>query len=856
MSENSGENPSEELNQGIDLSELQNLQFGPDWTETSPTREHRGRSDDRGDRGGDRGRGGPPRKDRRSGGRPERRAPSNRQDGPGGGGGPRREGGFRGGGDRDRGPRGDRDAGPRRGGGRQREGGRQGRGNFQPPFQPTVDVLFYPEDVPFRALTKALRASLRTYELFEIARLILDKPDRFVVVIKQKGSGKGGPGDDADASREPREMAPDAEGGFIMTLPDNVPFDTEDAALGHVLKHQLDLFFRAEEVEVEPPKGSFQFVNRCSITGELLGPPNYHRYQAIVQSHHAERVPHMSFERFTAKIEQVREPEVIDQWVQQMTKATRYILKEPTDDAPPFFESAESAKHYLATQRRSQILRRVEAPRMSGKQIEKMPDGDLRRSIEAMLEQQRRFPLDTANNLRGRLRRMRFNIYKRGSKGVSYVSAVKRRFRDEKTRFSESLEGLIQFIEGHPNILISELPEQYLGFDLEQLRQPLPGTEPTPESAAEPVAEASAPAAESAPAEPTQATEATASAPEEASMPEASVQPEVPAEPAPAPEEPVAEAPAAPEALPTAEAQDATAPEAAETAATPEVAPAAETPSETAPATDTPSETAPVAETAEAEAPQPEAVPEPTEGAATKEATPAEAPAADAEAPAAKPVNEAQPAEAPPPKAAAAKPQDEFPSATPEQKAKIRQLSSDLRWLVAEGYVTEFGDGTLFAPPVMAAPKPKAEAAPTSEAAPATEGTAPAEGTTPTEAAGPTEPAPPVETGQATEASEPIPASEATEPAEPTDSPAPGTETATTPVAEVSSPGEPVAPPADPVPEAAPETPAPAAEAPPSPVSEACAESVSSEEANPPTDAEKPAPVSATADAPKEEKTS
>ncbi|MGF1448194.1 MAG: hypothetical protein ACFB20_02120 [Opitutales bacterium] len=851
MSENSGENPSEALNQGIDLSELQNLSFGPDWTETTPTREHRGRSDDRGDRGGERGRGGPPRKDRRSGGRPERRAPSNRQGGAGGEG-PRRDGGFRGGGER-----GPRDGG-RRGGGRQRDGGRDGRGGYQPPFQPTVDVLFYPEDIPFRALTKALRASLRTYELFEIARLILDKPDRFVVVIKQKGSGKGGHSDDGDASSEPKEMAPDAEGGFLMTLPDHVPFDSEDAALGHVLKHHLDRFFRTEEVEVDPPKGSFQFVNRCSISGELLGPPNYHRYQAIVQAHHAARLPHMSFERFAAKIEQVREQEVIDQWVQQMTKETRYILNEPTDDAPPFFDSAESAKHYLATQQKSKILRRVEAPRMSGKQIEKMPDGDLRRSIEAMLEQQKRFPLDTANNLRGRLRRMRFNIYKRGSKGVSYVSAVKRRFRDEKTRFSESLEGLIQFIEAHPNISIAALPEQYLGFDLDQLRQPLPGSEP-----ASPSAEAAAPvetpsevpsavstaseAPSSAPDAATEPTEASAEAPSESppeSLPEKTEAPaEIPAS------DVAAEAPAS-EAVANDAAQsqgtDADAPGASAATDSVEAKPAeTEATAEDAPSSsDAPAE----GETAEPEPATPAAASSPDDTSPTENAAAADTPAAEPKAA--------------PPRPAAAKPQDEFPSATPEQKAKIRQLSSDLRWLVAEGYVTEFGDGTLFAPPVMATPKPKAEPAPKTEAdVPASgEGDASASPPSAQEATAP-DPAAPAEPPPA----EPSPVD--SEPALHGQESVPG-EQAEAPVAEaaVAHPQASVEPPAGGevtqplMPDAV-----PAPVAPVQPVSPVDAVSndgttVPAEHlaaaSDSPVEDEKPTPVSAAADSPKEKKTS
>jgi hypothetical protein len=39
---------------------------------------------------------------------------------------------------------------------------------------------------------------------------------------------------------------------------------------------------------------------------------------------------------------------------------------------------------------------------------------------------------------------------------------------------------------------------------------------------------------------------------------------------------------------------------------------------------------------------------------------------------------------------------------TPEQQEKFRRLTMDLRWLVQEGYVTEFADGRLFAPPPLA----------------------------------------------------------------------------------------------------------------------------------------------------------
>src|SRR5207253_1219865 len=51
--------------------------------------------------------------------------------------------------------------------------------------------------------------------------------------------------------------------------------------------------------------------------------------------------------------------------------------------------------------------------------------------------------------------------------------------------------------------------------------------------------------------------------------------------------------------------------------------------------------------------------------------------------------------------AAPAVPADTGPTLTIEERAKLSRLQGDLVWLVREGYVTEFIDGRLFAPPPM-----------------------------------------------------------------------------------------------------------------------------------------------------------
>lgn len=336
-------------------------------------------------------------------------------------------------------------------------GGYAGRpaGREHPPevFQPTVKVDLFPQDEAFDALVKRLRSSARTYQLFEIAHLLLEKPERFVVLLtplRQKNSDDG------------------AKPLLHFSVPGHLPFESEAAAINYVLKEHLDLYFEVETVEVDPPKGNFQMVNRCGITGELLGPPNYHRYQEFVQRHYAARISGMSIERFQSKIVASKEQEDIDAWVASMTQGTRYVLKDRQENEPESFDSLETARRFLLANRKDKVVGSSESVRFAGRDIERLPKGNIRQSVESYIQQQKQFPLESANNIRGRLRRHKFAVYKKGSKGVSYVCAVKRKFRDSSSVFTDSIRELIDFIEQHPNIPASKLSSQYIGIDIEK----------------------------------------------------------------------------------------------------------------------------------------------------------------------------------------------------------------------------------------------------------------------------------------------------------------------------------------------------------------------------------------------------
>jgi hypothetical protein len=214
----------------------------------------------------------------------------------------------------------------------------------------------------------------------------------------------------------------------------------------------------------------------------------------------------MSLEAYRSRIESVRDPEAIKQWLEKIRKVTRYTWREAAAAIPPApapqpeagvpseaaapdgsapaapqpaeqpspeakevavaasFDSLEEARNHLLAQARDKVVRATATARFHGRALESLPDGEIRRAVEGEWERQCRFPLDTANALRGRLRREHFTIFKKGSKGISYVCAVKRKFRVPGQAFAENIGSLIAFIENNPLVKASGLVEKFLGF--------------------------------------------------------------------------------------------------------------------------------------------------------------------------------------------------------------------------------------------------------------------------------------------------------------------------------------------------------------------------------------------------------
>lgn len=490
-----GNNVDKELSGELDLSSLSSLSFRPAWASGDSAEKISVGRISRDER-----RGNAPRRERPAGGDGasfrDRRPPRPRTEDSGaprnsfGGENrpPRRE--FRGDSRRD----GSRGNAPHRGRPHHHAGA------FPPPR--VVEISFFPEEKPFNVLVKAVKSSARTYALFEIANLILEKPDRFTISVKPfvPAKKKTPPAD------VPAEEKKPAAPMLYVCVPDGMPFLNEADALAYTFERYADKFFSVETIEVEPPKGNFTMVAKCGFTGELLAPPNYHAYQQILRDWHAANFPKMPFEKFMSRLETVRDQESVDAWLAKMKTVVRYTVKDRKDGEPETLDGAGAARAFLLASRKDKAVRAVSTARFPGKLLEQMPMGPMKANIEKELEFQRRFPLDTANFLRGRLRRAGFSLFKRGAKGITLVCAVRRKFRTPDSVFSDTVQRVFDFLEKHPNTKVQDLPKMMLGIGEESS---------VPATPAENTTATDVPAAESAPtAENVPATEA--AAPDEA----------------------------------------------------------------------------------------------------------------------------------------------------------------------------------------------------------------------------------------------------------------------------------------------------------------------------------------------------
>jgi hypothetical protein len=296
---------------------------------------------------------------------------------------------------------------------------------------PQIDVVLMPDEKGVESITRQIKATGRAYPLFDIAQIILQKPERQQVKFESMRKPDGTP----------------AQWIYVCGL-DETPWATEEEVLAHVMSEHFATFYQEEKSPTDPPKGTYTFVAQCGISGVILGPPNHHDYQAQLRRLHTERFSRMPFEAFKARVKIVREEAVVKKWVDDLSWKSEYnCLNVPE---PKKLASREEVEKHFREVHMPNVVKQVDSVRLTGPASRELKSAGLQRLIRHAWEEQKRFPIKLVTILSQQFASRGLHFFK-VNKTITHVSVARPHFLDlEATPVSEGVRKIIQFINQHP----------------------------------------------------------------------------------------------------------------------------------------------------------------------------------------------------------------------------------------------------------------------------------------------------------------------------------------------------------------------------------------------------------------------
>ena len=298
-------------------------------------------------------------------------------------------------------------------------------------------------------LAKQIKTGGKAYPLFDLARLVLEKSERYRVEFR-------------------RDSGPN----LFQVLADGTVWLNENEAVSHVIAHLLEKFYRRERVTVEAPKGSYSCIAECGMSGTLLGPPNHHDYQTKVRKIHAERFGNMPFEAYKNRIRMVKDEATIQKWKDEQTQQDEYYpaVTPEGEDPLKFANLAEVERHFRQNHAATEIVAAGDHVVVPGPAAANDSNSAVVQMVRTSLDDLIRFPLPLAHVLGQDLTSRGLQIFK-AHENITYVSVARPKYLDRTaTPVSEALSAILEYLESNPTVAradqwkaivaLSPLPEE------------------------------------------------------------------------------------------------------------------------------------------------------------------------------------------------------------------------------------------------------------------------------------------------------------------------------------------------------------------------------------------------------------
>jgi len=305
------------------------------------------------------------------------------------------------------------------------------------PPPPSVTVQFLPHPPALASVVAQIKENSVAYSLFALARLFLEKPQRYDVRLK--------------ASADSPLLQLGENGGVSVNR--------------HFLEHNAfrlaeSNFYRIDITQGEPIKGNFTNVARCKLSGTLLGPTNHHDYQKRLRKLYEQRFSgRMSFADYQRQIEIVTDPQLVEQWKEDARKITTFTtLKEET---PATFASVSDAERHFRETYLPGLIRTKEELIIDGVASRSLSDRVLRHLIESEWVEATRSPSGMMQELASEFRQAGLHVF-RHRRGMLFVSPIRIRPLSADAPMSPSIQAIIENVSATPGIGRKELADKLI----------------------------------------------------------------------------------------------------------------------------------------------------------------------------------------------------------------------------------------------------------------------------------------------------------------------------------------------------------------------------------------------------------
>ena len=309
------------------------------------------------------------------------------------------------------------------------------------PVLPQLDAHFLPQAAAFENVAAQIKTGTAAYSVYALARLFLQKPERYHVRVKTKNASP---------------LFRLGESNAIATNRNGL----ENSAF-RVLR---DNFYTTNVTLNDPIKGDFSSVARERTTGTLLGPTNHHGYQPQLRRLYEQRFSRrMTFTDFQRQIEIVSDPALVEQWKEEARKVTTFTTRQ--EEPPQTFNAETETERHFREKYLPTLISETGETEIDGVTSRKLSDRGIARVIENAWSAEVRSPSNMMQELAGRFRGAGLQIF-RHRKGMLFVSPIRLKAIDE-TAVADSVRHILETLKASPRINRKELAEKLIGPDTE-----------------------------------------------------------------------------------------------------------------------------------------------------------------------------------------------------------------------------------------------------------------------------------------------------------------------------------------------------------------------------------------------------